>query len=78
MNIDEGTVQILISKLIDSNVITVKKTKEGQKSFFFLTKYTMAIPAKDNAVSINLNDTHMDGRTCALRKQKKAKNLFFF
>ena len=32
-NIDKDTVQILIFKLIDSNVITIKKTKHGQKSF---------------------------------------------
>ena len=33
-NIDKDTVQILISKLTDSNVITVKETKQGQKSLF--------------------------------------------
>ena len=45
-NIDKDTVQILISKLIDSNIITVKETKQGQKSLF-LTKYTTVIPTED-------------------------------
>ena len=48
-NIDKDTGEILISKLIDSNVITVKKTKQGQKSLF-LTKDATAIPTEDNAV----------------------------
>ena len=43
LNIDKDNVQILISKFIDSNVITVKKTKQGQK-FLFLTKDAIAIP----------------------------------
>ena len=57
-NIDRDTVQILISKSIDSNVITVKITK-GQKSLF-LTKDATAIPTKNNTVSISLNDESHD------------------
>ena len=53
-NIDKDTVQILISKLINSNVITVKKTKQGQKSLF-LTKDATAILIEDNTVSIGSN-----------------------
>ena len=51
-NIDKDTLQILISKLIDSNVITIKKTKLGQQSLF-VTKDATAIPTKDNAVGTN-------------------------
>ena len=58
-NIDKDTVQILISKLIDSNVITIKKIKQGQK-FLFLTKDATAIPTEDNRVSISLNDGSQD------------------
>ena len=42
LSIDKDTVQILISKLTDSNVITVKKTK-GQE-LLFLTNCARAIP----------------------------------
>ena len=59
LNINKVTVQILISKLIDSNVITVKKTKLDQKSLF-LTKDTTAIPTEDNTVSISLKDGCQD------------------
>ena len=58
-NIDKDTVQILISKLIDSNVITVKKTKQGQKSLF-LTKDATAIPTEDDTVSICFDDECQD------------------
>ena len=58
-NIDKDTVQILISKLINSNVITVKKTKQGQKSLF-LTKDATAILIEDNTVSISSNDGSQD------------------
>ena len=58
-NIDKDTVQILISKLIDSNVITVKKTKQGQKSLF-LTKDATAVPTEDNTVSICFDDECQD------------------
>ena len=58
-NIDKDKVQILISKLIDSNTITFKKTKQGQKSIF-LTKDATAIPTKDNRVLISLNDGCQD------------------
>ena len=58
-NIDKDTVQVLMSKLIDSNIITVKKTKQGQKSLF-LTKDATAIPTKDNKVFISLNDECQD------------------
>ena len=58
-NIDKGAVQILISKLIDSNVITVKKTKQGQKSPF-LTRDATAITTEDNTISISLNDGSQD------------------
>ena len=54
-NINKDTVQILISKLIDSNVIIVKKTKPRQKSLF-LTKDATAISTEDNTVCISLND----------------------
>ena len=52
-------VQILISKLMDSNIITVKKTKQGQK-FFFLPKDATTIPTEDHPVSISLNDGCQD------------------
>ena len=39
LRIDKDTVKILISKLIDSNLITVKKTKQSQK-YQFLPKIT--------------------------------------
>ena len=55
----DNTVSINLTILTWKN-LCVKKTKEAQKSFFFLTKYTMAIPAEDNAVSISLNDTHLE------------------
>ena len=58
-NIDKDIVQILFSKLIDSNVITVKKTKVGQQSLF-LTKDAAAIPTEDNTVFISLNDGCQD------------------
>ena len=58
-NIDKDSVQILISKLIDSNVITIKKAKQGQKSIF-LTKDASAIPTEDNTASISLNDGSQD------------------
>ena len=56
---NKDTVQILISKLIDSNVIIVKKTKQGQRSLF-LTKDAKTIPTEDNTVSISLNDGRQD------------------
>ena len=58
-NIDKDTVQILSSKLIDSNVITVKKTKD-QKSLF-LTKDATEILTEDNTVYIISNDESQDG-----------------
>ena len=58
LNIDKDSVQILISKFIDSNVITVKKTKQGQK-FLFLTKDAIAIPIQDNTVSMDSLDTDL-------------------
>ena len=45
--------------MIDSNVITVKKTKQGQKSLF-LTKDGTAILTEDNTVSISSNDGSKD------------------
>ena len=51
-NIVKDTLQILISKLIDSNVITIEKTKLGQQSLF-VTKDATAILTKDNAVGTN-------------------------
>ena len=63
-NINKDTVQILISKLIDSNVITVKKTKQGQKSLF-LTKDTTAILIEDNTVSTSSNDGSQDATPVA-------------
>ena len=59
-NIDKDTVQILISKLIYSNVITVKKTKQGQKCLF-LTKDATEILTEDNTVYIISNDESQDG-----------------
>ena len=47
--------KFLLSKLIDSNVITVKKTKQGQKSLP-LTKDTTAVPTENNTISIILDD----------------------
>ena len=44
--------KFLLSKLI---VITVKKTKQGQKSLP-LTKDTTAVPTEDNTISIILDD----------------------
>ena len=44
--------------MIDSNVITVKKTKQGQD--LFLTKDATAIPTEDNTVSISLNYRSQD------------------
>ena len=41
--------------MIDSNVITVKKTKQGQKSIF-LTKDATAILTENNTVPISSND----------------------
>ena len=58
-NIDKDAVQILISKLIDSNVITVKKIKQGQKSLF-LTKDATAILTEDNTVSTSSSDGSQD------------------
>ena len=58
-NIDKDTVQILIPKLIDSNVITVKETKQGQKSLF-LAKDATEILTDDNTVSISLNNGSQD------------------
>ena len=60
-NIDKDTVQILISKLIASNVITVNKTKQGQKSFF-LTKDATAILTKDNIIEFPLEQM-MEAKT---------------
>ena len=58
-NIDKDTVRILISILIDSNVITVKKTKQGQKIF----------PTEDNTVFISLNNGSQDAtRAMPLKK----------
>ena len=45
--------------MIDSNVITVKKIKQGQKSLF-LTKDATVIFTEDNTVSISLNDGSQD------------------
>ena len=45
--------------MIDSNVITVKKTKQGQKSLF-LTKDATTILTEDNTVSISSNDGSQD------------------
>ena len=45
--------------MIDSNVITVKKTKQGRKSLF-LTKDATAILTEDNTVTICLNDECQD------------------
>ena len=45
--------------MIDSNVITVKKTKQGQKSLF-RTKDATAILTKDNTVPISSNDGTQD------------------
>ena len=47
-NIDKDTAQFIISKLIDSSVITVKKTKQDQNSLI-LTKHATAIPTEDNS-----------------------------
>ena len=58
-NINKDRVQILISKLIDSNVITVKKTKLGQQSLF-LTKDATAVSIKDKTIFISLNDGCQD------------------
>ena len=41
--------------MIDSNEITIKKIKLGQKSLF-LTKDATAIPTEDNTDFISLND----------------------
>ena len=45
--------------MIDSNVITVKKTKLYQQSLF-LTKDATTIPTEDNTVFISLNDGCQD------------------
>ena len=45
--------------MIDSNVITIKKTKQGQKSPF-LTKDATTIRTEDNTVSISSNDGSQD------------------
>ena len=45
--------------MIDSNVITVKKTKHVQKSLF-LTKDATAILTEDNTVSTSSNDGSQD------------------
>ena len=58
-NIYKNTVQVLISKLLDLNIITDKKTKQGQESLF-LTKDATAIPTKDNAVFISSKDEIKD------------------
>ena len=58
-NIDKNAVQSLISKLIDSNVVTVKKTKQDHKSVF-LTKKTKTTPTEDNTVFIVSNDENED------------------
>ena len=54
-NIDKNVVQSLISKLIDLNVVTVKKTKQDHKSVF-LTKKTTTTPTEDNTIFIVSND----------------------
>ena len=58
-NIDNDTVQILVSKLIDSNAITVKETKQGQEPLY-LKKDATIIPTKHNTYSICSNDESED------------------
>ena len=45
--------------MLDLNIITDKKTKQGQESLF-LTKDATAIPTKDNAVFISSKDEIKD------------------
>ena len=45
--------------MIDPNVITVKKTKQGQKSLY-LTKDATAVLTEDNTVPISSNDGSQD------------------
>ena len=49
----------LTENLIDSNVIAVKKSNQGQE-FLFLTNDATAIPIENNTVSISSNDEIAD------------------
>ena len=52
-------ISILNSKLIDSNVTTVKKTKQGQDSLY-VTNDARVIPTEDITVSLSSNDESED------------------